>query len=286
MALPRRHAAGVVLRKRAQAQQRVGQELAVTQFIEIAAQDFIAGGQHFHHHCIDRVLPGAKAQRLGQRRMHGDAGRVGDVRGLGVGARLGIHAIDHPAQQMRMDGADHGVLCGKAAAIDQLDATGAPIGHLDARDVGIGQHLAAMFANAGDQCIGELAGAATGHAESIGFEEAQEHVHANGRGLLHQARPGFRRPRARSACARARSRTARTGGRGCSSAARATVRGPRGSGRAWRWTRHWAPAAHTAKKRSWAARLPPAATPCGRSRHRASRTSRSRPRTSRGRDTA
>ena len=66
----------------------------------------------------------------------------------------------------------------------RLDAGGAAVGDLDARHVGIGEHLAAVVLDAGDQRIGELAGAAARHAEAVGLEEAEEHVGADGGGLL------------------------------------------------------------------------------------------------------
>ena len=49
-------------------------------------------------------------QRLTERGMHRDAGRRGDVRGLRRRTRARIHAVDHAAEQVRMDGADDGIL--------------------------------------------------------------------------------------------------------------------------------------------------------------------------------
>ena len=118
------------------------------------------------------------------------------MRGLGRGAHGRVHALDHAAEQMRMNGADDGLARCETAAIERFDAAGAAVADLDACHFGIGERLAAVIAYAGKQRVGQATGAATRHAEAAALEKAEEHVNADGRGLLvrrHQVLAGHTR---------------------------------------------------------------------------------------------
>ncbi len=111
----------------------VGHELAVAQSSKSRRRVFVAHRQHLDHHGVDR------SSRL--RNFNGSLSAAWTVmQAAGVmwvasaSARtLGIHAVDHGAEQVRMNGADHGILRREAAAVDRLDPGGAAVGDLDAR---------------------------------------------------------------------------------------------------------------------------------------------------------
>ena len=63
------------------------------------------------------------------------------MRGFGVGAHHGIHTLDHAAQQVRVYGADDGILRVEDPAINRLDDTRRARCHVDARDLGVGDAL-------------------------------------------------------------------------------------------------------------------------------------------------
>ena len=54
-------------------------------------------------------------------------GLSGNVGGFSIRTHLGVQAIDHAAEQMRMDGADDRILRGKDTAIHGFHSTGAAI---------------------------------------------------------------------------------------------------------------------------------------------------------------
>src|SRR4029434_5933497 len=116
--------------------------------------------------------------------MNRDAGIFRDLRGLGGPHHLRIEALHHSAQMMRVNRSDDGIASFVFAALarDHTDRPAVLGGY--ARDIDIGDDIAAEILDARDERLRQPAAAPDRHSDAVSFHESHENADAEAGGFL------------------------------------------------------------------------------------------------------